>query len=54
MLIHLVIHRVACGANRVFDRQWIGAAVSNDRDAVQTDQRSTAILGIIQPAVGLL
>src|SRR5512140_3188494 len=46
--IHLMFDSITRQTNGTFDRQGIGAAMGNDRHAVQTDQRRAAILGIIQ------
>ena len=50
--IHLMVDGVARQTNRTLDRQRTGAAMGDDRHAVQTDQRRAAILGIIQSSIG--
>ena len=47
MAIDLLINGVARRANGIFDRQRIGAAMSDDRHAVQTNQRRAAIFRIV-------
>ncbi len=47
MAIDLLINGVTRRANGILDRQRIGAAVSDDRHAVQTNQRRAAIFRIV-------
>src|SRR5690242_7764066 len=48
--IHVVFAEVVCDANGILDRIRIGAAMTNDSYSVDTQQRRSAILRIIETA----
>ena len=52
MTVDLLIHRVARRANGILDRERTGAAMGDDRHAVQADQRRAAVFGVIQAPIG--
>src|SRR5258706_13227771 len=54
MVIHLLINGVPRRPYRVLDRQRIGAAVGDNRHAIQSDQRRAAVLRIVETTVRLL